>query len=126
MSSPLVSICMPAYNVAPYVGDAIDSVLDQTWKRLEIIAVNDGSTDDTAAVLDRYADHQQVTVIHQKNQGAAAARNRAYTKSTGDLIKFFDGDDLLSPSFIERQVQRLDGHTTHIASSEWARFYDAP
>lgn len=126
MDTPLVSICMPAYNVDDYAADALDSVLEQTWSNLEIIVVNDGSTDETAAVLDRRSSHPQVTVIHQRNQGAAAARNRAYEESTGSLIKFFDGDDLLSPEFIERQVKRLDGSTRHVASAEWARFYDDP
>jgi glycosyltransferase involved in cell wall biosynthesis len=117
---------MPAYNAEDYVAAALDSVLGQTWSNLEIIVVNDGSTDGTAGVLDRYSDEARVTVIHQENQGAAAARNRAYEESSGELIKFFDGDDLLSPEFVERQVERLDGSTAHVASAEWARFYDDP
>jgi glycosyltransferase involved in cell wall biosynthesis len=117
---------MPAYNAEDYVAAALDSVLGQTWSNLEIIVVNDGSTDGTAGVLDRYSDEARVTVIHQENQGAATARNRAYEESSGELIKFFDGDDLLSPEFLERQVKRLDGSTTHVASAEWARFYDDP
>ena len=126
MSRPLVSICMPAYNVEDYVADALDSALGQTWGKMEINIVNDGSTDRTADVLEEYTDHEQVTVIHQENQGAATARNRAYEESSGELIKFFDGDDLLSPEFLERQVKRLDGSTTHVAPAEWARFYDDP
>ena len=126
MSRPLVSICMPAYNVEDYVADALDSALGQTWDKMEINVVNDGSTDRTADVIEGYADHEQVTVIHQGNQGAATARNRAYKESSGELIKFFDGDDLLSPEFLERQVKHLDGSTTHVASAEWARFYDDP
>jgi glycosyltransferase involved in cell wall biosynthesis len=117
---------MPAYNVEDYVADALDSALGQTWSEIEIIVVNDGSTDGTADVLDRYGDHEQVTVIHQENQGAAAARNRAYENSSGALVKFFDGDDLLSPEFVERQVTRLEGSSRHVASAEWARFYDDP
>jgi glycosyltransferase involved in cell wall biosynthesis len=117
---------MPAYNAEDYVAAALDSVLGQTWSNLEIIVVNDGSTDGTAGVLDRYSDEARVTVIHQENQGAATARNRAYEESSGELIKFFDGDDLLSPEFVERQVKHLDGSTTHVASAEWARFYDDP
>ena len=81
---------MPAYNAEDYVAAALDSVLGQTWSNLEIIVVNDGSTDGTAGVLDRYSDEARVTVIHQENQGAAAARNRAFEGSTGSLIKFLD------------------------------------
>jgi glycosyltransferase involved in cell wall biosynthesis len=117
---------MPAYNVEDYVDDALDSVLGQTWSNLEVVVVDDGSTDGTAEVLNGYSGHQQVTVVHQENKGAAAARNRAYAESSGDLIKFFDGDDLLSSEFIERQVERLDGSVKHVASAEWARFYDLP
>jgi glycosyltransferase involved in cell wall biosynthesis len=117
---------MPAYNVEDYVGDALDSALSQTWSPLENSVVNDGSTDETAHVLDQYDDHEQVTVIHQENQGAATARNRAYEESSGTLVKFFDGDDLLSPEFVEQQVKCLRGSTTHVASAEWARFYDDP
>lgn len=126
MSDPLVSICMPAYNAEAYVTEALDSALGQTWSELEVVVVNDGSTDGTAHVLNRYRDHERVTVIHQENRGAAAARNRAYEKSSGQLVKFFDGDDLLSPEFVERQVERLDGSTRHVASAEWARFRDDP
>lgn len=125
-TAPLVSICMPAYNVENYVAEAIESALAQTWSPLEIIIVNDGSTDETAGLLDHYDDHVHVTVIHQENQGAAMARNRAYEESSGALVKFFDGDDLLSPEFVERQVERLEGSTKHVASAEWARFYDDP
>jgi glycosyltransferase involved in cell wall biosynthesis len=126
VSRPLVSICIPAYNVEGYVADALESALGQTWSELEVIVVNDGSTDGTADVLNSYCDHERVTVIHQESQGAAAARNRAYEKSSGQWIKFFDGDDLLSPEFVERQVERLDGSTRHVASAEWARFCDDP
>jgi glycosyltransferase involved in cell wall biosynthesis len=117
---------MPVYNAEEYVADALDSALEQSWPKTEIIVVNDGSQDGTATVLDMYSDHEQITVIHQENQGAAAARNRAFEESSGQLIKFFDGDDLLSPEFIERQVKRLEGSTRHVASAEWARFYDDP
>ncbi len=125
-TTPLVSICIPAYNAEDYIAEALDSVVGQTWSELETIVVNDGSTDGTADVLDRYTDHEQITVIHQENQGAATARNRAYEESSGTLVKFFDGDDLLSPKFVEQQVKCLRGSTTHVASAKWARFYDDP
>ena len=119
---PLVSVCIPCHNAAPYVGAALDSVLAQTWKHLEIIVVNDGSTDGSAEVLERYKD-LGVRVIHQDNCGQCAAANRAFAESTGDYIKFFDADDLLSPEMIERQMERLSGRTDAVASSEWGRFH---
>lgn len=119
---PLVSICIPCHNAAPYIGAALDSVLAQTWKKLEIIVVNDGSTDGSAEVLERYREHG-VRVINQDNRGQCAAANRAFAESTGDYIKFFDADDLLSPEMIERQMARLNGRTDAVASAEWGRFH---
>ena len=112
MEVPVVSICMPAYNAEDYVAAALDSVLGQTWSNLEIIVVNDGSTDGTAGVLDRYSDEARVTVIHQENQGAAAARNRGFEASTGDYIQYLDADDLLHPRKVEAQMAVLDDHTS--------------
>jgi glycosyltransferase involved in cell wall biosynthesis len=127
MSSPLVSICIPAYNAEEYVADALDSALAQTWSPLEIVVVNDGSTDRTGEILDAYdEEHERVRVLHQANQGQCAAANDAYRAAEGDLIKFFDADDLLSPQFVEKQVRELGGSTRHVASAEWARFYDDP
>jgi len=125
MSAPLVSICIPAYNAEDYVAEALDSALAQTWSPLEIVVVNDGSTDGTARILDRYAERDdRIRVIHQENQGQCAAANHAFRASDGELIKFFDADDLLSPEYVEKQVARLDGRRDCIASAEWARFYD--
>ena len=119
---PLVSICIPCHNAAPYIGAALDSVLAQTWKNLEIIVVNDGSTDGSAEVLEQYRE-RGVRVIHQENRGQCAAANKAFAESTGDYIKFFDADDLLSPEMIEKQMGRLAGRTDAVASSEWGRFH---
>jgi len=124
MSDPLVSICMSAYDTEEYVADALDAALAQTWDNLEIITVDDGSTDETGAIIDLYAvQHDEVTAVHQKNQGHSVGMNRAYAESSGELIKFFDADDFISPEMVEKQVRRLDGHCTHVASAEWGRFY---
>lgn len=123
MSKPLVSICIPCYNAENYVGQAIDSVLSQSWPEIEIIVINDGSTDNSQAILDSYAS-KTVNVIHQDNRGQCAAANRAYSESQGDLIKFFDADDLLSPEFIESQVRRLSGRIDAVATAKWGRFYN--
>lgn len=119
----LVSICMPCYNAARYVGPALDSALAQTWPNVEIIVVNDGSTDGSGEILADY-EGRGVKVIHQANRGQCAAANRAYGESSGDYIKFFDADDLLSPDFITQQMARLDGRTDAVASAEWGRFHD--
>ena len=118
----LVSICIPCHNAAPYVGAALDSVLAQTWRHLEIIAVNDGSTDGSEEILETYRS-RGVKIIHEKCGSAAKARNRAYKDSKGGYIKFFDADDLLSPEMVEMQMARLNGRQDAVASSEWGRFY---
>ncbi|WP_035614032.1 glycosyltransferase family A protein [Haloferula sp. BvORR071] len=117
-----VSICMPCHNAAAYVAAALDSVLAQTWSSIEIIVVNDGSTDDSGAILDGYVP-KGVRVIHERLGSASKARNRAAAAATGDYIKFFDADDLLSPRHIELQMERLAGRRDAIAISEWGRFY---
>lgn len=125
MSPPLVSICMPCFNAELYVAAALDSALGQTWQHLEIIAVNDGSTDRTGDILDRYRS-RRVKVIHQENRGQCAAANRALAEAKGELIKFFDADDIMEPDMIKRQVGRLGARRNAIAMGEWARFHAQP
>lgn len=122
MATDLVSVCIPCHNAAAYVGAAVESVLSQTWASIEIIIVDDGSTDGSDAILDSLAD-TRVQVIHQENRGQCAAVNRALSEAQGCLIKFFDADDLLSPDSIRAQVHRLNGREDAIASSQWGRFY---
>jgi glycosyltransferase involved in cell wall biosynthesis len=123
MKVQLVSVCIPCHNAAPYVAQAIESVLAQTWQAVEIIVVDDGSTDDSGSILDAYAS-SNLRVIHQDNRGQCVAANRAFAEARGDLIKFFDADDLLAPELIERQVHRLNGRTDATASAQWGRFYN--
>lgn len=119
----LVSVCIPCHNAARYIGAALESVLTQTWRNLEIIVVNDASTDGSVEILERY-DDRRLRVIDEHCGSAAKARNRALRESTGDYIKFFDADDLLSPEMIEKQMTRLNGCADAVASSQWGRFYN--
>jgi len=121
-SDPLVSICIPAYNSGKYIGETIDSLLNQSYQNLEIIVVDDGSTDGTCNVLKRIQD-QRLIYVTQENKGASAARNAAFRLSSGSFIKFMDADDLLNPACIERQVAKLLGKEGSLASAKWGRFY---
>jgi len=103
--SPLVSIVMPAYNVAWCIGRAIDSVLAQDFRSYELIVVNDGSTDGTLAVLDRYG--AAVKLIDQDNRGMSAARNRGIRQACGTYIAFLDADDWWLPEKLSRQVDLM-------------------
>jgi len=119
---PLVSICMPAYNAADYIAEAVGSVLAQSYRHWELIIVNDGSTDDTASVLQHITD-ERVQVHHQNNKGQCAAANQAFGYASGALIKFMDADDLLSVNYLEQQVLRLENRSDAVAFAAWGRFY---
>lgn len=126
MSGPLVSVCMPCHNAAPYVRAAVDSVLAQTYPRVEVVAVDDGSTDGTGAILDDYAARHGVVVLRASLGSASKARNLAFRRSRGEFVKFFDADDLISPEMISLQVGRLRAEPDCVASSRWARFRRDP
>jgi glycosyltransferase involved in cell wall biosynthesis len=114
---------MPCYNAERYLGEAIESVLNQTYKNIELIVVNDGSTDRSGEVLEKYK-AKGVKVVTEKCGNASRARNRAFREAKGEYLKFFDADDILSPEMVERQVGRLAGREDAVAMSEWGRFYN--
>jgi glycosyltransferase involved in cell wall biosynthesis len=124
---PIVSILIPAYNAEAWIGDTLQSAIGQSWPNKEIIVVDDGSTDRTAAIASSFAT-KGVTVVSQKNQGAAAARNHAFSLAKGDYIQWLDADDLLSRDKIERQMAaaaHINGKQT-LYSSGWGSFMHRP
>ena len=123
--TPLVSVIIPAYNAENYIREAIYSVLHQTYADLEIIVVNDGSTDRTEALVKELED-SRLTIITTNNQGQSAANNLGFSRSSGDFVKFFDADDILSPDHIQRQINRLLNNPDSVASSEVWRFWKSP
>src|SRR5262245_61752725 len=104
---PAVSVAIPAYNAARYLAEAIDSVLAQTFTDLEIVVVDDGSTDDTPEVLQQYK--PPVRWIRQLNLGLSGARNRGVLESRAPLVAFLDADDVWVPTKLEQQVRELSG-----------------
>jgi glycosyltransferase involved in cell wall biosynthesis len=125
VSQPTVSVLIPCFNAERYIGETLESVLRQTWPALEVIVVDDGSTDGSAGVIDRFA-RDNLRYLRQSNAGAAAARNRAFAESRGPFIQFLDADDLLDRDKIERQMVRLVNRPDCVASSEWGRFFGEP
>jgi glycosyltransferase involved in cell wall biosynthesis len=101
----LVSAIIPTYNRAKTIQGAVDSVLAQTWKEMEVIVVDDGSTDQTDEVLRAYGD--KIRVIRQKNGGPSAARNTGIKAATGEIVTFLDSDDAWLPLKTERQIKLL-------------------
>jgi glycosyltransferase involved in cell wall biosynthesis len=104
-TGPLVSVIIPCYNAARYVAEAVASALAQTYQPLEVILINDGSTDDTEEVLLPYVG--KIRYFYQPNRGLSATRNRAIALARGELIAFLDADDVWLPEKLERQVDRL-------------------
>ena len=101
-----LSIIIPAYNAEVYLPQCLDSILAQKHQSCEVIVVDDGSTDGTAALLERYPD---VKVVHQENRGMSTARNRGLDEARGEYILFVDSDDLLTDGALETLVAKLSG-----------------
>lgn len=102
---PTISVIIPNYNYAQYLRMAIDSVLAQTYSQIEIIVVDDGSSDGSREVLESYGD--KITTVFQSNAGVSAARNRGIAESSGDFIAFLDPDDVWFPEKIEKQLAKF-------------------
>lgn len=106
MSKPLVSCIVPAFNSGRYIGEALDSILAQTYSNIEIIVSDDGSTDDTASIVARYG--ARVRYLKQETLGPAATRNLGTAAAKGELLAFLDADDLWHEQKLERQLDRFD------------------
>jgi glycosyltransferase involved in cell wall biosynthesis len=124
MGKPLISCIVPVFNGERYLAETLDSISAQTYRPLEIIVVDDGSTDGTAAVAARYGD--QIRYIRQDNAGAPGARNRGLSIAQGAFLAFLDSDDLWHPEKLTRQMKcfqdrpELDLCVTHIQNF-WIR-----
>lgn len=99
-NSNLISVVIPAYNVAPYLAQCLENILHQTYKNIEIIVVDDGSTDNTVEIAEKY----RIKLISQENKGVSAARNAGLKIATGEYLHFMDADDLISLNFYERML----------------------
>ena len=104
---PFISVIIPVYNIERYIGKCLDSIVGQTLKEIEIIVVDDGSTDDSSRIIDRYArTDSRIVAIHKTNGGVVSARNCGIAQATGLYILFVDGDDHLAPDACERLLRK--------------------
>ncbi|HAU5603589.1 TPA: glycosyltransferase [Citrobacter koseri] len=111
MNHPVVSIILPVYNVSAYLERCLDSLVAQTWRHLEIIAVNDGSTDNSRDILARYQSRLPgMRIVDQENRGLAEARNAALASASGEYIYCLDSDDHIASDGIETIVREMEKH----------------
>lgn len=128
---PLISVVVPFYNLEAYAKRCVDSLIAQTYDNFELVLVDDGSMDDTPAILDSYGAFQHVKVLHFENGGLSAARNRGVAAAGGEFITFVDGDDYVSPRYLEFLVGGIGNESNvlvvsiehvvpHSAEAEWS------
>ena len=112
----LVSIIIPVYNVEQYIPEALDSIIQQTYTNLEIILIDDGSTDGSGEICDRYGVRdRRIKVYHQENRGLSAARNAGLDIASGKIIGFLDPDDAFHPDMISKMLERLEVYQADIS-----------
>jgi len=108
MGTPIISVIVPVYNIAPYIGRCLDSILAQTYRQMEIIAVDDGSADGSGQILDDYAQrYPNVRVFHKENGGVTSARLFGVSQAVGEYIGFVDGDDIIESDMYEHLMDNL-------------------
>lgn len=118
-----ISIIIPIYNVENYLAQCLDSIILQTYKNLEIILIDDGSTDSCAQICDSYAlKEARIKVIHQKNSGLSEARNAGIEAATGEYIAFIDSDDWIAPKFCETLLQIAFQNNADIVECGFVQF----
>ena len=119
IEEPLVSIIIPVYNTKPYLERCIQSVVQQTYKQLEILLIDDGSTDGAAELCDRFAEHHtNIYVVHIENRGVSIARNKGLDIARGEFILFIDSDDAVSNTYVESFINSNDDADIIIGSIE--------
>ncbi|MBR3874038.1 MAG: glycosyltransferase [Clostridia bacterium] len=120
-----VSVIVPVYNNEAYLRHGLDSILVQTVKEIEIICVDDGSTDTSGSILEEYAQKdERIKVIRQKNQGAGVARNNGFMHAKGEYVYFFDSDDLCAKNLIEKTLNAAKKEAADIVCFNFERFDD--
>lgn len=124
---PLISIIVPVYNVEPYLRKCVDSILNQTYRNLEVILVDDGSPDGCPAICDEYAaKDDRIKVIHKANGGLSDARNAGMAVARGEYLAFVDSDDMLPPDAMEILLNTAISEQADMVIGGYSRFEDIP
>ena len=115
VESPIVSVVMTVYNTEPYLAEAIESILSQTFREFELIVIDDGSTDASGEIIDHYSiQDQRLRVVHQDNQGIYAATNCGFELARGKYLARMDADDIALPDRLQKQVLIMDSDASLI------------
>lgn len=113
----VISVIVPVYNIEAYLASCLDSILNQTYKNLEIILIDDGSTDSSGKICDDYAQKDsRIVVFHQQNSGVSRARNHGIIEATGEYVSFVDGDDIIAPEMYEVLYNNMKCYSADISS----------
>lgn len=121
----IISIIIPAYNVEKYINRCLNSIVNQTYKKLEVIIVDDGSIDDTAMICEEYCKkYQWIQCIHKKNEGLGFARNTGLNYATGEYVTFVDGDDYILPTHIEKMYSSLINNNADTCFSGYIKVFN--
>lgn len=115
---PLISVIVPIYNVAPYLKECLDSLLSQTHTHLEIIMVNDGSTDESESIAREYLSDPRFSLICKENGGLSSARNFGMSKASGDFIGFIDSDDYVDKSYFECMLEAISSQAVDFVCND--------
>lgn len=120
-----VSVIVPVYNIAPYIGKCIESLLNQTFSQMEIILVDDGSTDESGRICDEFKQKDsRIVVIHKENGGLSSARNAGIAAAAGKYIGFVDGDDWVAKEMYERMYNLAESEKAQIVSCKYQEVYE--
>lgn len=120
--TPKVSIIVPVYNVAPYLHQCMDSVVNQTYRNIEIICIDDGSTDKSGEILDEYAKaDNRINVLHMNNSGVASARNTGLSLASGEYLLFIDGDDWIDTATCQKAVSSISAESADVVMWPYIR-----
>ena len=125
MLQPLISVIVPCYNVEEYLPKCIESILNQTYRNLEILLVDDGSPDNCGRICDEYAaKDSRIRIIHKKNGGLSDARNAALDVMTGEYVTFIDSDDYVSDDYVEYLYKIIKESGVKLSVSSYQTFVD--
>lgn len=123
-TSSLISIIVPVYNVEKYLSRCIDSLLAQTYPKIEIILIDDGSTDSSGIICDQYCCNKNIRVIHQKNKGLSGARNTGINEASGEFITFVDSDDFVANDYVEYLYSLIVNYHADMAICSNCKFFE--